>query len=62
MPDFTVKVTLTFPTSALDAENALSMVPTMIRMKHPAALTEGKTEVIDDSMGKVVLKAKLRLE
>ena len=57
MPNYTVKVTYTYPVDALDAEDALSTVPQVIRMRYVGVSAEGLTEILDASTKKVVLTA-----
>ena len=59
MPKYVVKVTCTYPVSAVNAEDALSTVPRVIRMNFIGGTAEGVTEIVDASSGKVVLKAVL---
>jgi len=59
LPNYTVKVTCTYPVSTLNAEDALSTVPRVIRMNFIGGIAEGLTEVIRADSGKVVLKAVL---
>ena len=58
MPDYKVRVTYTYPVSAVDAQDALSTVPTVIKAKFNGFHGEGITEIINDQ-GEVVLKAEL---
>ncbi|MDP2730791.1 MAG: hypothetical protein Q8O55_09960, partial [Dehalococcoidales bacterium] len=53
------KVTCTYPVSAVNAEDALSTVPRVIRMNFIGGTAEGLTEIIDAGSGEVVLKAAL---
>ena len=59
MPKYLVKVTCTYPVEALDAKNALSTVPMVIKMKYIGGHAKGVTEILDASTGAVVLKAEL---
>ena len=59
MPKYVVKVTCTYPVSALNAEDALSTVPRVIRMNFIGGIAEGVTEIVDADSGEVVLKAVL---
>ena len=59
MPKYVVKVTCTYPVSAVNAEDALSTVPRVIRMNFIGGIAEGVTEIVDASSGEVVLKAVL---
>ena len=59
MPKYVVKVTCTYPVSALNAEDALSTVPRVIRMNFIGGIAEGVTEIIDADSREVVLKAVL---
>ena len=59
MPKYVVKVTCTYPVSALNAEDALSTVPRVIRMNFIGGIAEGLTEIFDADSGVVVLKAVL---
>ncbi len=54
---YMVKVTVTYPVNALNAEAALETVPLVIRIKYADGLVEALAEII--SNGEVVLKAKL---
>lgn len=62
MPKYKVKVTCTYPVAAVNAEDALSTVPMVIRMRYTSCLAKGETEIIDTSTGEVVLKAVLNPE
>lgn len=55
MPNYTVRVTYTYPVQATNARDALSTVPIVVKVKLPTA--EGITEIAKDGM--VVLRAKL---
>lgn len=59
MPNYTVKVTCTYPVEAVDAKDALSTVPMVIKMKYINVHAEGLTEILDAATGEVVLRAKL---
>ena len=59
MPKYVVKVTCTYPVSAVNAEDALSTVPRVIRMNFIGGIAEGVTEIVDADSGEVVLKAVL---
>ena len=59
MPNYTVRVTIKYPVSAVNAEDALSTVPEVIRMRYIMVHAEGITEILDASTGEVVLSAKL---
>jgi len=59
VPKYVVKVTCTYPVSALNAEDALSTVPRVIRMNFIGGIAEGVTEIVDADSGEVVLKAVL---
>ena len=59
MPKYLVKVTCTYPVSAVNAEDALSTVPRVIRMNFIGGIAEGVTEIVDADSGEVVLKAVL---
>ena len=58
MPNYTVKVTFTYPVSAVNAEDALSTVPQVIRMRYIGVHAEGLADILD-ATGKSVLTAKL---
>lgn len=58
MPDYTVKVTYTYPIQAVSAEDALSTVPIVIKGRFIGFHGEGLTEIIN-AEGEVVLKAEL---
>ena len=62
MPKYVVKVTCTYPVSAVNAEDALSTVPHVIRMNFIGGTAGGVTEIIDAGTGQVVLKAVLNPE
>jgi len=59
MPNYTVRVTIKYPVSAVNPEDALSTVPNVLRMRYIGVHAEGITEILDASTGEVVLKAKL---
>lgn len=59
MPKYIVKVTFTYPVSAVDAENALSTVPQVIKMRYIGIHAQGLTEIIDEATGDKVLTAVL---
>ncbi len=59
MPDYIARVTYTYPICAVDAEDALSTVPMVIRMRYIGVHAEGLAEILNASTNKVVLKAKL---
>jgi len=59
VPKYVVKVTCTYPVSAVNAEDALSTVPRVIRMNFIGGIAEGVTEIVDADSGEVVLKAVL---
>jgi len=58
MPDYKVKVTYTYPVSAVDPQDALSTVPIVIRGRFTGFHGEGITEILNTE-GEVVLKAEL---
>ncbi len=62
MPNYTVRVTCTYPVSAVNAEDALSTVPMLIRMRYIGGHAEGLTEILDASTKEVVLRAKLNTD
>jgi len=62
LPKYKVRVTCTYPVSALNAEDALSTVPMVIKLRYISGHAEGLTEIIDDGTGEVVLKALLNPE
>ena len=57
MPNYIVKVTCTYPVSAVDTKDALSTVPMAVRIILPTA--EGLTEILDAPTKEVVLRAQL---
>lgn len=59
MPDYIVRVTHTYPVSAVDPKDALSTVPIAIRMKYINVHAEGLTEILDALTKEVVLRAQL---
>ena len=59
MPKYQVKVTCTYPVEAINAEDALSTVPLVIRMRYINVHAEGLTEILDAATGERVLTAKL---
>ena len=59
MPKYLVKVTYTYPVCAVDAEDALSTVPQVIRTRYIGVHAEGLTEILDASTKEVVLRAQL---
>jgi len=59
VPKYVVKVTCTYPVSAVNAEDALSTVPHVIRMNFIGGTAEGLTEIIGADSGEVALKAVL---
>jgi len=59
LPKYVVKVTCTYPVSAVNAEDALLTVPRVIRMNFIGGIAEGVTEIVDADSGEVVLKAVL---
>ena len=59
MPKYVVKVTCTYPVTAVNAEDALSTVPRVIRMNFIGGTAEGVTEIVNADSGEVVLKAVL---
>ena len=62
MPKYTVKVTCIYPVAAVNAEDALSTVPLVIKMRYIGGHAQGVTEIIDADTGEVVLRAVLNLE
>ena len=58
MPDYKVRVTYTYPVEAVDAQDALSTVPIVIRARFNGFHGQGMTEVIN-AEGETVLKAEL---
>jgi len=58
MPDYTVRVTYTYPVSAVNAEDALSTVPIVIKARFAGFHGEGLTDILDKE-GNIVLTAKL---
>jgi hypothetical protein len=58
VPDYDVKVTYTYPVSALTAEDAFSTVPVVIRSRFIGFLGKGSVE-ISDGDGNVVLRGEL---
>ncbi|MFH1016355.1 MAG: hypothetical protein V1771_05095 [Chloroflexota bacterium] len=56
MPEYTVRVTYTYPVTAVDAKDALSTVPIAIQARFNNG--EGLAEIIDDE-NDVVLQAKM---
>ena len=59
LPKYLVKVTCTYPVETVDAKDALSTVPMVVKMRYINGHAEGITEIIDASTKKVVLKAVL---
>ena len=59
LPKYVVKVEVKYPVSAINAEDALSTVPRVIRMNFIGGIAEGLTEIVDAGTGEVVLKAVL---
>jgi hypothetical protein len=59
---YKVKVTCTYPVEAVDARDALSTVPMVVKMRYIGGHAEGSTEIIDADSGGVVLKAVLNPE
>ena len=62
MPKYRVRVTCTYPVEAVDAKDALSTVPMVVKMRYIGGIAEGVTEIIDAATGEVVLKAVLNTE
>jgi len=58
MPEYLVRVTYAYPVSALNAEDALTTVPAVIKGRFIGFHGEGKAEILDGE-GKVVLAAEL---
>jgi len=58
LPDYKVRVTYTYPVQAVDAQDALSTVPIVIKARFNGFHGIGITEVINAD-GEVVLKAEL---
>ena len=58
MPDYKVKVTYIYPVNAVDARDALSTVPMVIKAKFAGFHGEGIVEIVN-AEGEVVLKAEL---
>jgi hypothetical protein len=56
---YKVRATYTYPVDAVDAKDALSTLPQVIKMKYIGVSVEGKAEIINVSTQKVVLKAVL---
>ena len=59
MPKYLVKVTYTYPVTALNAKDAFSTVPMVIHMRYIGGTAEGVAEIIGADSGEVVLKAAL---
>ena len=59
---YIVRVTYTYPVQAVSAEDALSTVPHVIRMRFVGCLAEGTTEILRADTKQVVLTAKLKIE
>jgi len=59
LPKYIVRVTCTYPVDAVSAEDALSTVPIVIRMRYIGGHAKGLTEILDASTNEVVLRAKL---
>ncbi len=59
VPKYIVRVTHTYPVCAVDAKDALSTVPMVIRMRYIGVLAEGLTEILDAATKEVVLRARL---
>jgi len=62
LSQYKVRVTCTYPVDAVDAKDALSTVPMLIKIRYIGLPVEGVTEIIDATTGKVVLKAVLNTE
>jgi len=62
LPKYRVRVTCTYPVEAVDAKDALSTVPMVVKMRYIGGIAEGVTEIIDAATGEVVLKAVLNTE
>ena len=62
MPRYLIRVTCTYPVEAVDAKDALSTVPMVIKMRYIGWHAEGVTEILDAATGEVVLKAELNTE
>ena len=59
MPKYIVRVTYSYPVGAVNAEEALATVPTVIQMRFAGIYGEGLTEIVNASTNEVVLTAKL---
>lgn len=56
--NYTVRVIYSYPVNALDAHDALSTVPYVVKFRFNTVLGDGKVEVLNDK-NEVVLKAKM---
>jgi len=61
LPEYTIKVSYTYPVCATNAEDAFSTVPQVIKMRYIGVHAEVQAEVMD-AIGKRVLLAKLNLK
>ncbi len=61
MPNYIVRVSYSYPVQAVSAEDALSTVPHVTKVRFVDCLAEGKTEILRADTKQVVLTAKLKI-
>lgn len=59
MPNYTIRVTYTYPVSSPDPKGALGTVPLVTKVRLPMVLAEGLAEILDSETKVVILTAKL---
>lgn len=62
MPRYTVKTTYIYPVTAVNAKDAFSTVPMVVRARMPMVITEASIEIFDSATGELALKAEFNPE
>jgi len=59
LPRYKVKVTYIYPVDTVNARDAFSTVPMVMRVRLPMVFTAGTVEIFDSSTGELALKAEI---
>lgn len=62
MPRYIVKAAYIYPVTAVNAQDAFSTVPVVLKARMPMVITEGSIEITDSATGVLVLKAQFNPE
>ena len=60
MPDYIVEVTCMYPVSAVNAEDAFSTIPIVVKFHYINGHVQGKAAIRNTKTNRIVLKAELK--